>query len=225
MAVNTLHIQWILTGLKGFHNFVSMPLFHPILSHLNYLVNVFNAFLEKVWAEATFSSFTAGVCLPCSLFPLLFPLLLKGFLELVFPLVCCSLRVSSSFFFVCFFFCFILPFNCRGVVVCFSFSFCNRGVSVKSVLLFSGISVWPWQLLEIEPSHRAAARATGNVLLSTSTTRSANPLRCFHGQKKESRSTARRGFFLIYTSICIWTALSPVTQHNGFWIFEVMSYN
>lgn len=123
MAVNTLHIQWILTGLKGFHNFVSMPLFHPILSHLNYLVNVFNAFLEKVWAEATFSSFTAGVCLPCSLFPLLFPLLLKGFLELVFPLVCCSLRVSSSFFFVCLFFVLSFLSTAEGSWFVFHFHF------------------------------------------------------------------------------------------------------
>lgn len=48
MTVNTLHVQRMLIGLKSFHNFVSMAFLHPILSHLDYVVNVFNALLEKV---------------------------------------------------------------------------------------------------------------------------------------------------------------------------------
>lgn len=162
--------------------------------------------------------------LPCSLFPLLFPLFLKDLHALIFPLLCCSLRVSSAFFFpffFCFFgvffCCFIFPFSCRGNIVCFSFSFCNTGISVRSVLLFSSISVWPWQWLEIELSHRAAARATGNVLLRTSTTQPANPPRCFHGLRKESRSTARRGCFShLYTNVHLNCLVSSHTMDFEF---------
>lgn len=113
-------------------------------------------------------------------------------------------------------FCFILPFNCRGVVVCFSFSFCNTGISVKSMLLFSGVAVWPWQLLEIELSHCAAARTMGNVLLSTSTMQPANLLRCFHRRRRKTEAQQGEAFFLIYTSICIWAALSLVTHTKDF---------
>lgn len=117
--------------------------------------------------------------------------------------------------------CFILPVSCRGVVVCFSFSFCTTGISVKSVLLFSGIFVWPWQSLEIELSHQAAARTTGNVLLNTSTALLPNPLRSLHRRRKKSRNKAKRSSIFIYTSICIWTVLSPVTWHNGFQMFRL----
>lgn len=110
-----------------------------------------------------------------------------------------SLHVNSIFFCCCF----ILPVSCRGVVVCFSFSFCTTGISVKSVLLFSGIFVWPWQSLEIELSHQAAARTTGNVLLNTSTALLPNPLRSLHRRRKKSRNKAKRSSIFIYTSICI----------------------
>lgn len=128
-----------------------------------------------------------------SLFPPLFPLLLKGLLELVFPLVFCSLHVSSSFFFVS-------SFQLQRGHGLFFIFFLQQSISGKSVLLFSGASVWPWQLLETELSHPARARATGNILPSISSTQPANPLRCFHRQRKESRITGL--FFLhLYTNM------------------------
>lgn len=60
------------------------------------------------------------------------------------------------------------------------------------MLLFSGASVWPWQLLETELSHHARARATGNILLSISTTQPANTQ---DASVDKGRKAEEQGFF------------------------------
>lgn len=96
MTVNTLHIQLMLSALKGFHNFVSMASLHPSLSHLDCVVNVFSPFLEKAWKLHLVASLLESVS--HSLFPVLFPLLLEGLLELVFPLFFAAYMLARPFF-------------------------------------------------------------------------------------------------------------------------------
>lgn len=122
MTVNTLHIQLMLITLKGFHNFVLMALLHPSLCHLDCAVNVFCPFLEKAWAESTFSCFTAGICLTFFISSPL-PSAPERFAWVSFSSVFfCSLHVSSSFF------CFILS-SAEGSWFVFCFLFVIRHFS------------------------------------------------------------------------------------------------